>query len=145
MALTATFGIIQAPPQLRRVRRADVVKQAFVKPDGLEICLACWKDWMTGDQDRDLGVKTMPGMSGEEGIGEVDLHEAQQEADNRIGAATDAMINSLPRIQISAIYRSCGIATMWQFPNADILTVAAEAKEELSKKLKNNVCTARLF
>lgn len=144
MTMTATLGTIHAP-QLRRVRRQDVVKQAYVKPDGLETCLACWKDWMASDSDRDLGVKTMRGLVGDEMSESPNIYEAQQQEDNRIGAATDAMINSLVRIQVSAIYRACGIATAWRFPNADILAVAAEAKEELTKKLKNNVCTARLF
>jgi hypothetical protein len=110
---------------------------------------------MTGDQEKDLSIK---GASiYKDGAAEVDengkpialpspdIHEAQQEVDNRVAMATDAMINSLARPHIWALYRACGISTVWRFPNADILTVAAEAKDELTKKLKNNVCTARLF
>lgn len=143
MSATATIGILTAPT-LRRVRREDVAKPAFSKPDGLELCLACWKDWMTGDQDNDLGMKTMQGVSGEDGTGP-DRHEAQQEADQRIGAATDAMVNSLGRIHIWAIYRACSIANVWKFPNADLLDTIADAKAELTKKLKTNLCTSILF
>lgn len=146
MSATATLGIVTAPT-LRRVRRADVRPVVFVKPDGLELCLACWKDWMTGDQDKDLGLKTMRGLVGERGEEDAgpDVYEAQQAADQRVGAATDAMINSLSRIHVWAIYRSCSIASVWKFPNADFATVAAEARDELTKKLKRNVCTATLF
>jgi hypothetical protein len=143
MNAIATPGMLNAPT-LRRVRREDAHAAAFKRPDGLDLCLACWKDWMTGDQDNDLGVKTMRGLTGE-GEDGPDIYEAQQVADQRIGAATDAMINSLSRIHVWAIYRACSIATVWKFPNADLLTVAAEAKEQLTEKLKRNVCTATLF
>lgn len=140
---TATLGLF-AGSNLRRVRKADVVAQPFTKADGLETCLACWKDWITGDQDTDLGVKTMRGLASDSVSGP-DIYEAQQDADQRIGAATDAMINSLSRIHVWAIHRSCSIASVWRFPNADFPTVAAEAREELTVKLKKNVCTATLF
>lgn len=143
MSATATLSTFTAPTH-RRVRRAEVCPTTFAKPDGLDLCLACWKDWMTGDQDNDLGVKTMRGLAGE-GENGPDIYEAQQLADHRIGAATDAMINSLDRIHVWAIYRSCSIASVWQFPNADFLAIAAEAKTQLTEKLKKNVCTSTLF
>lgn len=143
MAATATLDTFPAPTA-RRVRRDEVRPTTFAKPDGLDLCLACWKDWMTGDQDTDLGVKTMRGLAGE-GESGPDIYEAQQVADQRIGAATDAMINSLDRIHAWAIYRSCSLASVWRFPNADFLAVAAEAKRQLTEKLKKNVCTATLF
>ena len=135
---------LPATTNLRRVRRADPSTPSFVKADGLETCLACWKDWITGDQDTDLGVRTMRGLAGDSVTGP-DIYEAQQDADQRVGAATDAMINSLDRIHVWAIYRSCSIASVWRFPNADFSTVAAEARGELTAKLKKNVCTATLF
>lgn len=143
---TASLGFINAS-NLRRVRKADVPVQSFVKADGLDTCLACWKAWMTGDQDKDLGMKTMRGLSGEESeeASAPDIHEAQQGADQRIGAATDAMINSLSRIHVWAIYRMCSITSVWKFPNADLTVVATEARDELTKKLKRNICTATLF
>lgn len=140
---TASLGFF-AGSNLRRVRKADAVAQLFVKPDGLETCLACWKTWMASDPDRDLGVKTMRGLVGE-GEAQPDIYEAQQEADDRIGAATDAMISGLDRIHAWAIYRSCSISSVWRFPNADLASVAAEARAELEKKLKANICTAVLF
>lgn len=128
----------------RRVRRSEVSSPAFMKPDGLDYCLDCWKSWMGGDSDRDMGIKTMRGLTGEDSRN-VDSSEAQQENDNRIAAATDAMISGLSRIHVWAIHRACSISTVWKFPNADFVTEATEAKEELTKKLKNNVCTSVLF
>jgi len=54
---------------------------------------------MTGDYDKDPGMTTIRGLSGDEGIA-LDTYEAQQNADQRIGAATDAMINNLSRIHV---------------------------------------------
>jgi len=140
---TAALGFFNAPTY-RRVRKAEAPVQHFVKADGLDTCLACWRDWMTGDQDKDLGMKTMRGLSGEDG-GAHDIHEAQQRADIRISEATDAMINSLCRVHIWAIYRACSISSAWRFPNIDVVAAATEAKEELEKKLRANSCTAVLF
>jgi len=132
---------VQLAPKLRRVRAADVRVGAHVEPDALDVCLACWRSWMCGDSDKDLGVKTMransaAGMSSE---------EMQQANDSRIGAATDAMIDGLTRIHSWAIYRSCSMATPWGFPNADLAMVMVDAREALTQKLKNNSCTSVLF
>ncbi len=130
---------------LRRVRKEEAKIDAWVKPDGLDACLECWKMWMSGDGDRDLGAKTMGGLVGNsDGYG-LDPDEEQQARDNRIGAATDAMIDSLKRIHIWAIYKSCGVGSVWQFPNADLVIVAEDARTELEAKLRKNVCTGILF
>jgi hypothetical protein len=156
MNAIATLGSLEAPG-LRRVRKEEVVKSAFSKPDGLEFCLACWKDWMAGTQNKDLEIKG--GTIYQDGASEPildengkpipvpppDMYEQQQEADNRVAMATDAMINSLGRLHVWAIYRSCSIASVWRFPNADFLVAAEEARNELKKKLSRNVCTATLF
>ncbi|MDC8756248.1 hypothetical protein [Janthinobacterium fluminis] len=130
---------------LRRVRKADVRVDSWVKPDGLDLCLELWKAWIAHDVDRDLGTKTMRGMSGEGDGHGVDPSEAQQASDMRIASATDAMIDSMARIHIWAIYTSCSQATPWRFPNASFVDVALEARSELTRRLKNNVCTAVLF
>ena len=130
---------------LRRVCKADVQVQKFIKPDGLEICLDCWKAWMADSADRDMGVKTMRGLVGEGSSYTLDVHESQRAADNRIGAATDAMIDSLSRLHAWAIYKYCSIATSWRFPNSDFMTIAEEARQNLAAKLKNNCCTSVLF
>lgn len=143
MTTAAALGL-PSGSKLRRVRKTELAAQSFVKADGLETCLACWKVWMARDPDRDLGVKTTRGLLGEGAPGH-DIYEAQQEADDRIGVATDAMINSLERIHVWAIYRACSITSVWRYPNADLAEVAREAKEALQTKLKTNIVTAILF
>lgn len=130
---------------LRRVRKENVKADTWVKHDPLDTCLDCWKRYMHGDPDRDLGAKTMNGLVGEEDAYGVDPAEKQQARDMRIGAATDAMIDSLKRIHIWAIYELCSIASPWHYPNADILIVGPEAMKELERKLKINVATGILF
>lgn len=124
----------------------------WTAPDPLDYCLECWKVWMAGDADRDLGTKTMRGLAGGADIEDADeaprgpdVYEAQQQHETRIAAATDAMIDSLPRIQAWAIYRSCSMSTAWRFPNADLVTAAAEARAALTALLKKNICTGTLF
>jgi len=139
----------EAAPDARAVR---VVKAApvlrvdpWTKPDPVDLCLELWKNWMAGDSDRDLGAKTMRGLSGEGDGHGVDLHEAQQANDIRIAQATNAAIDSMQRLHVWAIYRACSLASVWRFPNASLMDVAAEARAELAVKLRKNICTAVLF
>jgi hypothetical protein len=114
-------------------------------PDPVDLCLEIWKNWMAGDSDRDLGAKTMRGLVGEgDGHGQ-DLHEAQQASDIKVAMATDAMISSLSRLHVWAIYRSCSLSTVWNFPNAIFVDVASEARSRLGARLRSNICTAILF
>ena len=113
--------------------------------DPVDLCLEMWKGWMASAGDRDLGAKTMRGLSGEGDGHGVDLHEAQRASDMRMAEATDAMINSLSRLHIWAIYRACSLATVWKFPNADEVDVMFEARGELEARLRRNICTAVLF
>jgi len=130
---------------MRRVRKEEVQRDTREKLDALSYCLDCWKTWMHGDADRDLGAKTMSGLVGDsDGYG-VSVYEAQQVADTKIAIATDAMIDSLKPIHAWAVYKMCSIATPWNFPNADFVTVGEQARIELERKLKNNVCTSILF
>lgn len=117
----------------------------WTKPDPVDLCLELWKSWMAGDSDRDLGAKTMRGLAGEGDAHGVDPHEAQQASDTRIAQATNAMIDSMPRLHVWAIYRACSLTTAWRFPDASLLEVVAQAREELATKLRKNICTAVLF
>lgn len=144
-----TFVEELAPPArlVRVVKAAAPVERvdAWTKPDPVDLCLELWKNWMAGDSDRDLGAKTMRGLSGEGDGHGVDLHEAQQAHDIRIAQATNAAIDSMPRLHVWAIYRACSLTTVWRFPNASLMDVAAEARAELAVKLRKNICTALLF
>lgn len=130
---------------LLRVRKQETQPESWVRPDPLDYCLAVWSDWMADGGGRNLGARIMGGLVGEmDGHGQ-DLHEAQHSHDMQIAAATDAMIDSLDRIHVWAIYASCSIATAWRFPSADLATTAATARSELMTKLKRNECTRNLF
>lgn len=131
---------------VRVVRAAPALRvDPWTKPDPVDLCLELWKNWMAGDSDRDLGAKTMRGLSGEGDGHGVDLHEAQQANDIRIAQATNAAIDSMQRMHVWAIYRACSLASVWRFPNASLMDVAAEARAELAGKLRKNICTALLF
>ena len=125
--------------------RERVAPRARIEHDPLDLCLDVWKRWMAGDDDRDLGIKTMRGLRGDGDGHGADLYEAQQASDIKMAQATDAMINSLSRIHVWAIYRACSLATVWAFPNASLVEVAAEARAQLRAKLRKNICTASLF
>lgn len=138
---------VSAPPMVHIVAAAAPVLRIdpWMKPDPVDLCLELWKNWMAGDSDRDLGAKTMRGLAGEGDAHGVDPHEAQQANDIRIAQATNAAIDSMPRLHVWAIYRACSLATVWRFPNASLMEVAAEARAELAIKLRRNTCTAVLF
>jgi len=128
----------------RRVRRQDA-PEAFIKPDGLDLCLACWKEWM-GRSDTDLGIKSQSTLRGDsDGYDGVDT--SQMRRDNEIAEATDAMIRSLQRSYQWAIRRKCSITrqNVWNFPQLDYVTEAQAACVELEKKLRNNVATRLLW
>jgi hypothetical protein len=134
---------------MRRVRKEDVQIAVLEKPDGLVYCLDCWKTYMQGD-DRDLSASRMKLHAREddedppEGY-QSDPYGDQRKADLRVGEATDAMIDSLKRISNWAIYKGCGLATAWHFPNADFGIVFATAKDELEEKLRKNIVTSHKF
>lgn len=140
-------AVVDARPAVTcAVRSAQPLRvDPWTQPEPLDYCLECWKAWMAGDADKDLGAKTMRGLVGDEDGYGVDLYESQQSRDLRIAAATDAMIESLSRLHFWAIYKSCSIDTAWKFPNADLIETAIEARRQLVEKLKKNVCTGILF
>jgi hypothetical protein len=141
MTLTATLGPIHAP-QLRRVRREEVARPAFDKPDPYGALMACWADYMRVD-DRDLGSRGMKLASDAEE--DRDVHAQQRAADLKIGEVVNAMVDSLSIQHRWAIYKSQGIASAWRFQNARYEDVLTDARDELEKKLRNNVATRLYF
>lgn len=128
---------------LQRVLKSDVQIDTWVKPDGLDLCLECWKTWM-GRSDTDLGAQTQKTLRGEgDGYGSPDTGASRR--DNEIAEATDAMIGSLKAAHRWAIYRRTGISTMWRFPLLDYMETAKQADLHLIAMLKNNVATRLLF
>ena len=142
MILATTFGTIQSAPQLRRVRREEVARPAFDQPDPYGQLMACWADYMRVD-DRDLGSRGMKLVSDAED--ERDVHAQQRVADLRMGETVNAMVDSLSMQHRWAIYKSQGIASAWRFPNARYEDVLMDARDDLEKKLRNNVATRLQF
>lgn len=128
---------------MQRVRKQDVKVDTWVKPDAFDFCLECWKTWMCRN-DTDLGIQGQKLLNGEgDGYGNEDTSGMRR--DNEIAAATDAMINSLRALHRWAIYRKCGITTVWSFPSADFISTVESAEGELTTKLRINVATRSLF
>lgn len=141
MSLTAPLRTMHAP-QLRRVRREEVVRPAFNKPDTYAQLMACWSDYMRVD-DGDLGSRGMR-LAGD-AEEDRDVHAKQRIADLRTGEAVNAMVDSLTMLHRWAICKSQGIATAWRFPNARYEDVLTDARDDLEKKLRNNVATRLYF
>lgn len=133
---------IFASPGLRRVRREEVTRPAFNRPDPYVLLMACWVDYMRTD-DRDLGAGRMR-LNGEVNS-DLDVHEQQRAADLKMGAAVNAMVDSLTVQYRWAIYRSQGISTAWRFQSADYAEVLIAARDDLEAKLKKNVATKIYF
>ena len=141
MSATATLGIF-ASSNLRRVRREEVARPAFNKPDPYVMLMVCWLDYMRAD-DRDLGVGGMKLASDAEP--DVNVHDAQRLADMRMGEAVNAMVDSLTVLQRAAIYKSQGLATAWRFGGSNYEAVLLAAREDLEEKLKKNLATRIYF
>jgi len=131
-----------------RVRKEHIKPDTWIKPDGLDLCMACWKAYMDVD-DRDLGYSSLRLQGGEEDLAlaasDADPNVKQRLADLKVGAATDAMIDSLSRLHIWAIYKAYGMGQVWSFPNADLATTLAVAKVELEVKLRGNLVACLMF
>jgi len=141
MTLTATFGTL-APPTLRRVRREEVARPTFNKPDPYALLMACWVDYMRTD-DVDLKAHGMK-LTGD-GWAAKDVHESQYLADLKTGEAVGVMIDSLSGLHRWAICKSQRISKGWRYPNADYAATLQEARAELEEKLRKHVATRLYF
>lgn len=141
MSTIAIPGIF-ATSNIRRVRRDEVAKPAFKKPEPYVLLMACWLDFMRTD-DRDLGIGGMKLVGDAEP--DVSVHDAQRAADLKMGEAVNAMVDSLTVLQRAAIYRSQGIATAWRFASSNYEAVLLQAREDLEEKLKKNLATRIYF
>ncbi|MBD8531554.1 MULTISPECIES: hypothetical protein [unclassified Massilia] len=142
MTMTATLGTIFSPQLRRAPREQGVAQPAFQKPDPYAQLMACWSDYMRVD-DRDLGSRGMKLAS--DAVDERDVHAQQRAADLKLGEVVNAMVDSLCIQHRWAIYKSQGIASAWRFQNARYEDVLTDARDELEKKLRNNVATRLQF
>jgi hypothetical protein len=102
--------------------------------------------------DRDLSASRMKLHAGPEErdednpIGyESDPYVEQRKADMKVGEATGAIIEDLKPCWRWAIYKSCGISTVWRFDSVDFLSCLADARAELESKLRVHIATATQF
>lgn len=137
---------------MRRVRKEEITIDTWVKPDGLEYCLDCWRDWYLSD-DRDLSASRMKLDGGkdddddddEKFAYESDPNLEQRKCDNKIGEATNTVIEDLSLRHAWALKKLKGIATVWKFPQLDYMTVVQEAKLNVEIKLRRNIVTGVKF
>jgi hypothetical protein len=133
---------------LRRVRKEEVQVTEQPKRDGISVCLDCWKLYMDSD-DRDLSASRMKLAAGDTEDGhegyESDPYGDQRKADMKIGEATNAMIDDLKPAHRWAIYKACGVTTVWNFPSVNYLDALSSANADLEKKLRNHIATATVF
>jgi hypothetical protein len=141
MSTIAIPGLF-ATSNIRRVRREEVAKPAFQKPDPYAQLMACWADYMRTD-DRDLGVGGMKLAS--DAAPDVNVHDAQRAADLKVGEAVNAMVDSLTVLQRAAIYKSQSLSTAWRFSSSNFEAVLLQAREDLEEKLKKNLATRIYF
>jgi len=125
----------------KMIRRAvSLADSAWTKPDRTALCLDLWRWWM-GLNDADLGGKT----SRADGDGKGNDDTQQIRRDIEIAEATDAVLCGLTMRHRWAILRTCGLATVWRYPNEDLATVFSEAVAVLEPKLKKKYCNAAPF
>lgn len=127
---------------MRRVKKEEVKFESWIPQDGLTYCLDCWRSYMSRN-DADLGASRMK-LTGA-AADQPDVHERQYLADLKIGAATDAMIDSLKPVHRWAIYRVCRVTTQWNFPSANFPDTLRAAEDSLREKLQKNIETRTYF
>lgn len=122
-------------------------------PDPLDVCLECWKIWMTRN-DGDLGTQRQKLLTSDDGENEEERTKrdaesiaaaAKQRWDNEIAEATDAAINSLRACDRWAIYKMSGLSSVWDFPTLDYMTFIQTAKARAEQILRTNIATRALF
>jgi hypothetical protein len=137
---TAALGFFNAPT-LRRVRKAEASPSTVRTADPYAMLMACWVDYMSV-RNLDLGGRGMKLIG--DAVPDATVGEAQYMADLKLGECVNAMVSSLPMVGQWAICKSQGVAKVWRYPNACYESVLMDARDELEKKLRNNVAT-RLY
>jgi hypothetical protein len=131
-----------------RVRKSVVKPDTWIKPDGFDYCMVCWKDYMQ-IKDREghyASVHLQGGAIDPEQIADdSDVYARQRKDDLEIAVATNAKVDSLIRLHYWAICKAYGVREVWNFPNADFMTTFEVAKVELEKMLRYGDGTSTKF
>lgn len=134
---------------MRRVMKSEVSVEKFIQLDGLEYCIACWKDYMMQD-DRDLSASRM-NLTADVPLEEVvvgyesDPFSEQRIADMKIGRETATVIHDLPKHFRWAIQKMGRICLVWNCPRLDYAETLISAKIQLEEKLRKNKVTSHKF
>lgn len=108
------------------------------KIDGLDFCLEQWQCLMHLN-DRDLKIKSASTLRGDgDGYGNPDV---LWDFNHEIADAVDAAVGELKHSHRWAIRITCGLASVWAFPQLDLISTAQAARAELERKLRKN-CVA---
>lgn len=127
---------------MRRVTKAELVVDKWIKPDGLSLCLDLWVRLMQRD-DVSIGWRGRSVML--ETDASADSQQLYDRADNRTAEAVRACIDSLPRHLGWAISKSCGINRVWTYQSLDYMNCLFDANEQLVVRLKANHETRTYF
>lgn len=66
---------------------------------------------------------------------------AKQRRENEIAEAAEAAINDLRACDRWAIYKMCGVSSVWNFPLLDFMQTALSARLKVNQKLRENIAT----
>ena len=121
----------------------------WVAPDPLDVCLECWRAWI-GRNNQDLGTQRQKLRTDDDdkdagNDSESVAAAAEERRESEIAEATDAAINDLRACDRWAIYKLCGVSTVWKFPLLDFMQTAQSAKMQIEQKLRENIATRALF
>jgi hypothetical protein len=121
----------------------------WVESDPLDICLEYWRAWM-GRNNQDLGtqrqkLRTDDDERDVEKDSESVAAAAEERREDEIAEGTDAAINDLRACDRWAIYKMCGLSSVWKFPLLDFMQTAQGAKMQIEQKLRENIATRALF
>ena len=127
---------------MRRVTKAELVADKWIKPDGLSFCLDLWVRLMHRN-DSAIGWRGRSAFL--ETDASADSQQLYDRADCKTAEAVKACIDSMPRHLGWAIEKSCGINRVWHFPQLDYMHTLMDAKEQLTVRLRQNHETRTYF
>ena len=107
----------------------------------LDECLSLWADWMRSKSVFHGQPKLLQIFASNP----LDYQQELAVMDERAARAVDAMIDSLSTQHHWAIYKRCGMSSVWKYERLNFETTLAEAEIELEKKLKKNNALVQYF
>ena len=107
----------------------------------LDECLSLWADWMR----RQSVFKDDTHLSQIFGMSNRTFDDMCDAIDIAACEAVDAMIDSLSTQHQWAIYKRCGMASVWRYDRLNFVETLTSAEIELEKKLRKNNALTQFF